>query len=118
MGQLWWLFWMGVIIAGMGVWQLVTPLDVLWARQERYWQRRGLTPERTEVWEQGARRGGYAIIVLGVVLSVWIMVIIASAPVPMSGVSINGRALTQAEWDGCNHDTSVCLTRYYQPAGR
>ena len=37
------------------------------------------------------------------------LLIVVSTP-KMSGVSINGRQLTQAEWDACNHDFPTCLT--------
>ena len=59
MGTLWMLVWLGLVFVALGIWQLVTPLDVLWERRKQYWQARGLTPERTDAWERSAGRGGY-----------------------------------------------------------
>jgi len=121
MGELWWAVLAGLLLAGTGLWQFLAPLDSLWAQQERYWQARGLTPERTELWEEGVRRGGCIFIGFGVVILFGAVVLkdyVNYVPVPMAGVTIDGRALTQKEWDACHHDAGTCMGQYALTHGR
>lgn len=97
-------------LIAMGLWQLLTPLDTLWERHERFLLARGSAPRRNEVWEQNARRGGWLFIGMGVLMAVFVILVAASTPPKMSGVSIDGRELTQAEWDACGRDMPTCLT--------
>lgn len=101
-----------LIVIGIGFWQLLTPLDVLWAQQERRLLARGLAPQRTDAWESSTRMGGIVIIFIGVIMLIMIGSIESSRPVPMSGISINEHQLTQQEWDDCHQDMPTCLSIY------
>lgn len=94
---------------GLGIYQLATPLDNLWARHERHLLARGLAPQRNDMWEAKMRSGGWIMIVVGIALLLFTGALSASMPKKMSGVSINGHELTQAEWDSCDQNMMTCL---------
>ncbi len=66
--------------------------------------------ERRERTKTGNIVGGVftAIALVQLVPRLLALVIVASTP-KMSGVSIDGRQLTQTEWDACGHDMVKCL---------
>jgi hypothetical protein len=49
-----------------------------------------------------------AIALVQIVPRLLLLLAVAATP-KMSGVSINGRELTQAEWDACGHSEIACL---------
>jgi uncharacterized membrane protein HdeD (DUF308 family) len=108
----WAMAFAGVVMIIAGVWQLVTPLDDLWARQERALLARGLAPQRTDAWERSTRMGGGVMVGVGIVVLLFILMLQASVPPKMSGVSIDGHELTQQEWDDCHHNDIACVTMY------
>ena len=113
----WILFLMAFAMFGLGYWQLMAPIDALWQRHERYLLARGLSPQRSEVWERSARNGGWFSLGVGflILLMAGVALSATSPATKMSGVSINGRELTQQQWDSCGHDTATCLSQYYRP---
>lgn len=105
------LILLSLLAIGIGIWQLTAPLEVLWLRQERFLLSRGLSPQRNPAWEESVRGRGWVCITIGVILLILYGVIMSSYSPPMSGVIIDGHALTQAEWDACGHDTPRCMTQ-------
>ena len=110
-----------LLLIGVGFWQLRMPLDLLWEKQERALLERGLSPQRNEVWERSARNIGYSLLSLGILVllfAVWAFTSIPSIPSispQMSGVTINGYQLTQAQWDSCHHDLGECSNTWVVP---
>lgn len=94
---------------GVGIWQLIVPLDDLWRNHEKNLLARGLAPQRSVQWEKSARTTGWVLVTLGSAMLLMALGIRISTPPKMSGVSIDGRQLTQAEWDACNHKIETCL---------
>jgi hypothetical protein len=56
-----------IVLIGFGIRQLITPLDILWMRQERFLISRGISPHRNSAWEESVRGWGWVLIALGVV---------------------------------------------------
>ena len=92
----------------LGLYQLLTPADQLWARQERYLLRQGLAPQRTQVWENSIKQGGYAF--LGIAAVFLLIAIIAGASDPRrnppSPLTINGEGGLQSLWPKSSGDLS------------
>lgn len=112
MSVLWMLPIMGLALIGLGIWQSIAPLDILWQQKERYLLARGFSPLRSELWEQNVRRAGAALGVVGVIILALGIGMAASVPPKMSGVSVNGHGLTQKQWDDCHHNEAACLAAY------
>ena len=103
---------------GYGVWQIIAPIDMLWASYERRLLARGEAPLRNPRWERSARFTGWLCAAAGaaaLTLCAMAAGIISPSSGQSSGVIIQGRELTQDEWDGCGHDLSACVSRYPPP---
>ena len=96
---------------GFGIWQLTTPLDVLWLRRESVLLTRGLSPERNPQWEANERGKGWVAIAVGILFLLVVIGYKSTTRPAMSGIAIDGRQLTQAEWDACGHNIPTCLTQ-------
>jgi len=57
-----------VLLIGVGIWLVSTPLDILWLRQERSLLSRGISSKRNPAWEESVRGRGWVFITLGIVL--------------------------------------------------
>ncbi len=103
----------GLCAIGLGLWQLLTPLDNLWQWQERRMLARGLAPQRNPLWESNMRIGAWVCIAVGVAMLIIPLASSSSIVTPpkMSGAGIDGHEFTQAEWDNCGHDFNVCASR-------
>jgi len=105
------LILISLLIVGIGIWLLTAPLDILWLRQEQFLLSRGLSPKRNPAWEESVRGRGWVCITIGLIFLILCGVLMSSYSPPMSGVIIDGHALTQSEWDACGHDMPQCLTQ-------
>ncbi len=109
------VFLISLALFALGYWYLTVPLDVLWQQHERRLLANGLALQRNAIWEQRARSGSWLCIGVSMVILLFACFIFAATNQPkMSGVRIDGRELTQQQWDSCGYDTATCVNLYYQ----
>lgn len=110
-----------LIFLGAGLWRLTVSLDDLWDKHEDALLARGLKPERNGLWEDNARSGGWACICVGsvcLICAVLASSTVSGANLRNSGVIIDGKELTQAEWDACGRKIERCVEDYHNRPSR
>ena len=112
MTVVWILFGLGSGLVLLGLNHLWTPLDELWKRQEQRLLARGLAPQRNAAWDKGAYAGAWVALSAGaflLVVNFGLWRAVASVPPRMSGVTINGRQLTEPEYNAFGQDLQACV---------
>lgn len=66
------LLLISIVLIGFGLWQVATPADILWENQARRLQAQGLTPQRSDAWEQNTRYRGWFCLIAGAFFLIYI----------------------------------------------
>lgn len=105
-----------LLICG-GIYRLTVPIERLWEVYERARRARGLAAVRDSAWERLARLRGWVSLGVGACLMIFSLATAASFSSvsegeKMSDVRINGRQLTEREWEACGKQPSSCMEMY------